>query len=605
MHTARRMVAGIVLTCTMTLGAQESSETTRGVLEAVTVYRGQALVTRVVDVSGPAGLREIVITDLPVRMVEGSLFAESNDGLDIRAVRSRLRTVAQDKREDVHPLDEEIRAVRDLQQANARYRILETERKDYLNKLEAFMAPTAGMELSQGVLNAQTLKELSEYVFEQRQALAERDLELSREEKRLNEQLELLQQQRDKRTGGPVRPVREAVVFVEVKGPDGGTLRLRYLVDEAMWFPSYNVRAGADRNAVTIEYNASIQQMSGEDWTDVEMTLSTATLALAARAPTLDPLRLRLVSNDAEPAVVGWTAYTRARNELAQERAQAVNRRNLDNVIAGNSQMAQQVAQGSLDFLTAPWQANLDTELNRLATRIQLLDLSAAGGLYGKANRVASINEGVCVTYKLSGRTTLPSRSDQQLIQITATSMEADFYKLATPLLTDYVYEEASLVNQGEQVLLAGPVSAFLEGQFVGQGELPTIAVGQPFVVGFGIDSALRASRELLEKTETIQGGNREATFTYRLFVENFGDRPATVRVMDRLPVVQGSDIKITLLSDLDALSDDPTYRRDLRGNGILRWDLDVPARSFALTAASQEYKFQLVWDKNMSVTGS
>ena len=55
----------------------------------------------------------------------------------------------------------------------------------------------------------------------------------------------------------------------------------------------------------------------------------------------------------------------------------------------------------------------------------------------------------------------------------------------------------------------------------------------------------------------------------------------------------------------MDALSDDPTYRRDLRGNGILRWDLDVPARSFALTAASQEYKFQLVWDKNMSVTGS
>jgi hypothetical protein len=32
-----------------------------GKIDAVTVYRGQALITRVVDVPAPAGLREIVI----------------------------------------------------------------------------------------------------------------------------------------------------------------------------------------------------------------------------------------------------------------------------------------------------------------------------------------------------------------------------------------------------------------------------------------------------------------------------------------------------------------------------------------------------------------
>ena len=36
-----------------------------GKIEAVTVYRGQALVTRLVDVPGPAGLKEIIVGELP------------------------------------------------------------------------------------------------------------------------------------------------------------------------------------------------------------------------------------------------------------------------------------------------------------------------------------------------------------------------------------------------------------------------------------------------------------------------------------------------------------------------------------------------------------
>ena len=36
------------------------------------------------------------------------------------------------------------------------------------------------------------------------------------------------------------------------------------------------MRAAADRKEVRVEYNALIQQLSGEDWNDIELTLSTA-----------------------------------------------------------------------------------------------------------------------------------------------------------------------------------------------------------------------------------------------------------------------------------------------------------------------------------------
>ena len=54
-------------------------------------------------------------------------------------------------------------------------------------------------------------------------------------------------------------------------------MKVRYLVEAASWSPSYNIRADAARKSATVEYQASIEQMSGEDWNDVTMTLSTAT----------------------------------------------------------------------------------------------------------------------------------------------------------------------------------------------------------------------------------------------------------------------------------------------------------------------------------------
>jgi hypothetical protein len=61
----------------------------------------------------------------------------------------------------------------------------------------------------------------------------------------------------------------------------------------------------------------------------------------------------------------------------------------------------------------------------------------------------------------------------------------------------------------------AGPVATFLGGQFVGRGEIPTVTLGESFAVGLGIDSSLRAKRELVDKQERIQGGNRVVDFIY------------------------------------------------------------------------------------------
>jgi hypothetical protein len=576
---------------------------TRGKVDAVTVYRGQALVTRLVDLPGPAALREVVVTDLPEHVVPASIHAESADGIEVRSVRYRVRPVPDDVRAEVRKIDEQIRDVQDRLAANQRHKELAAEQAAYLAKLEQFVAPTANVELTKGVLNAETLKALSEFLFAQRTALAENGLRAAVEERELNAQLELFQRQRQELTGSSARTAREAVVLVNLQAA-GGQLRLRYLVDSATWSPFYNIRAGADRTQVLVEYNASIQQLSGEDWTDVAMTLSTATPSLVSKAPVLTPLRVALRSFE-EGKGGKAEDYQQARQRLMKEQTQVEFQRS-------NAVMppAVQTAEGqevviALGGAKGGQGMAEDFNLNRLAGELQNLDLTSTERIARKGEKTPKLEEEVTVTYQVAARTTLPSRSDRQLIQIAPLPMKGNFYKVATPVLTGYVYEEAAFTNASDMVLLAGPVETYLAGQFVGHSSIPTIAAGEDFTVGFGIDSTLRVARELVERKETIQGANRVVDFTYRLSVENFGAQPVAVRLFDRLPKAERADIKLTLAEPLPSpLSTDAEYEHTEKKQGILRWEIDVPAGAKGLEAKALEYSFRLEYDRQMTITG-
>jgi uncharacterized protein (TIGR02231 family) len=239
---------------------------------------------------------------------------------------------------------------------------------------------------------------------------------------------------------------------------------------------------------------------------------------------------------------------------------------------------------------------------------MQVLDLVAgarddrSGGARGGEAKDAR-REGLSITYALRDRTQLPSRADRQLVQIAAMPMKAMFAKVATPVLTSFVYDEAKMTNDSQLVLLAGPLTAYNAGAFVGSSDLPTVLVGESFVVGLGIDSSLRATRELVSRTEEIQGGNRVVAITYRLGIENFAAGPAMVRVFDRLPMSADDQVRVTLASGPD-LSADAEYVKTQRKENILRYDVQVAPASSGSTAAEVLYTFRMEYDKQMNLVG-
>lgn len=76
-------------------------------------------------------------------------------------------------------------------------------------------------------------------------------------------------------------------VTAVVAGGGQATVSLVYLVRAARWTPSWDVQLDPERNLVTMSLAGLVTQSSGEDWTDAQLTLSTAIPSAAVKAPKL------------------------------------------------------------------------------------------------------------------------------------------------------------------------------------------------------------------------------------------------------------------------------------------------------------------------------
>lgn len=578
------MLGAIVLAWGLTAAgaAAAESQEANGDVTHVTLYRGQALVTRTIEVEGEAGPLAVRVSDLPMHVLGDSLFAEGGDGVDVRAVQYRERPVGEEPQEEARALEEQMQGLNDELARNAAQQRVLQQRLAFLDKMQNFVVPTAHVDLSEGVLDAESLQRLAEFDFSQRSEIAAAQLDLEMEARELARQLELAQRQRAELARSESYTVREAVIFLEKRGGGAGTVRLNYLVSNCGWSPSYTFRTGGDRTAVEMEYNALIRQMSGEDWSNVSLTLSTATPALSAAVPGLAPLHVALVSGQAQSGPTSQSDFESAAGSLRGAQYE-------------NAQLAQ-AAETLDEQLSFNWRGN------EVANEYQRLELSA-GKMAVEARSLPAEGEGPSLSYDLKTPVTLASRSDQQIVEIASTEFKSDFYHVAVPLLSSYLHRQADIENDSEFDLLGGPMTVYLDDRFVGRGEIPTVARGQTFVVGFGANPQLRAKRELADVTDDIQGGNRKLTYQYRLVIENYTGEAVPVRLYDRLPFSQNDEqIKVSLLETETPLSDDSLYQRTDRPTGILRWDVEVPADASGDAAFMLEFGFAIEFDRNFQI---
>jgi len=155
--------------------------------------------------------------------------------------------------------------------------------------------------------------------------------------------------------------------------------------------------------------------------------------------------------------------------------------------------------------------------------------------------------EGPSVTYHLKTQLTVPSRNDEQIIEVARIDMQPEYYYKAVPVLTSHIYRLADMTNKSNYVLLPGEATMYQGSDFVGRMNVPLVAIGEQFTVGFGVDPQLQVIREMLDKTTTQQGGNQVHKFDYRILVSSYKPQAVKVQLWDRLPHAEVEAVGITL----------------------------------------------------------
>jgi uncharacterized protein (TIGR02231 family) len=546
---------------------------------AVTVYSNSALVTREVEVPEGQGLIELTVTPLPPTTINGSLHGEGAEGIRVMATRFRARPVLEDTREDVRRLQDELKQLQQTQEK------LEGDLKaaqanlQMLTKLEGFAAATAAHAPDKaGPLNGESAIALSKYVMETRSEKSKEAVALQQQLQANQEKTEFTRRKLSELAWDPHRTERDAVVVVDKANAAAGKVRLSYLVDEASWRPEYKVRAGKDAKApVRLEYLAAVTQHTGEDWANVDLVLSTAQSTLNAAPPDLQVLQVTVVPNGKAPQMNA----------------------------AGDAELEEQVR-----HLRAKAQA--DFNLRKLSTGIGLFNTAAAlGQSWELLNPEAAVRrgcaltarEGPSVTYALNSRLTLPSRTEEQNLEVTRIDLAPEYYYKAVPILTSHVYRLASLTNKSNHVLLPGEATLYVGSDFVGQMKLPLVAIGEPFAVGFGVDPQLQVQRQLVRQKRSIEGGSQVVDYEYVVRVSSYKSEPVRMQVWDRLPRAETESVGISLIKTTPELcARDEMYVREQRPNNLLRWDVEVEPGMNGQRSLQIDYEFKMAHDRQMAI---
>lgn len=514
-------------------------------IERVTVYPSSALVTRTAAVPGPG---EYVVEGLPHGLNRSSVRVRA-EGMQVMRVDVRQRFVRAVPDARLGALQTELERLRAEERALVVERTAATDQVRFYRELlqKRMDGAKAGADgdvetwreggefLSSGLATAlDELRAVEEALEDKREEVRELEAEIARG------------------TGGSGHTVQD--VYVSLDGPAGrgAALELDYLIGGAWWTSSYDLRADQTLRTVGLTYRADVVQTTGEDWSDVELYLSTANPMVGAAPPELAAIRL----------------------SLEQYRARYAGRP-----------------------ASAPAEASLEA-LGYLG--------DDADGLFDAMSATVLQNAG-SLRYKVARRETIPSRSDGSRVLIGGAELSVEAEHRAVPALDASVWLRGRATNDSQWELLPGTASVYFGGDFVGRTELGHIRTGEEFVLDLGLDPNVTVERIALEDKAGSAGffGSKETlTKSWRLRFKATGAaarRPdGTVRVVvhEVLPKSQHEDLEVDLEFARPALSDAARYAADRADEGILTWELLVPH----MGEATIEWGYELTFPEDMEL---
>jgi uncharacterized protein (TIGR02231 family) len=540
-----------LLASTLLIAQQAQPHQLTARITDVTVFPGSALVRRSADL--PAGGGKFVISNLPAAMDPDSVRVRCG-GADVVGIETRNKHVAALADDRIKEL---MQRSRDLQ------RELQTrvDEGTTLSDLGVHFARLLELEEKQHVIDVNNSGVDIAAWTRKLEALTKLMTDNRRAQRELGWTIEELQQ-RSKDVGlelGRADPsagvdVREVIIELPENAPRA-QLDLDYVVGNSGWRPLYDLRAARDAKSVELSYRAQVWQQTGEDWSDVDLALSTARPNLGAQGP--DPSVVWLYLDDPrERSGAKVTARAAPREETA----------------------------GSDDFFLGKGEK---------AKGDEVVDKKAF---------FASVEaQGLSVRFRLAQHETIQSRPEASTVLVGQARLEVTPEYFASPALDTNVWLRGTTKNSSAWTILPGRAAVYFGADFLGHAELAAVQPGEEFTLHLGADPALSIEHTQLQDLTSGPGvfsSKSSRKESYRIRLKNNGgaasrsDGSVLVFVREALPRSTDDRIKVELENPKPAVSEDERWKKDREEQNFLTWAVVVPRAAETIVSYSTKINF-------------
>jgi uncharacterized protein (TIGR02231 family) len=480
------------------------------VIDRVTVFQSGAEVTRVGQVAVPAGAHRLIVPGLPagidparlqlsvaddaVRL--GSLLLEEiHEGEPVSTDERRLQSELEELLYQRQEISDRIAA------ANTQLQLLTSLADGSVGGQQA--------SLAMAELNG-LLQTLSTSSIEARQVVRDANRELAVKDQEIEQKKFELEQVATRRRTGQV-----LTVAVESSATTATEVAVTYPVGQARWSWAYEARLDTTARNLVLKRDVSVIQASGEDWSDVAVTITTARPSQNTQTPQLGSL---LVD------------FYRPQPEF-ERRSTAL------------------IAQD------AP---------------VDSVEEAVVTGSFIRRNASVAATQ-YLVSFEIPGRVSIAADSQPRILPIDQRGMPVELVTRAVPEFDTNAYLEARFTLESSEPLQAGLMQLYRDGAFIGRRPVQPFQSGDEINLPFGQDERVRV--EVFPEQEASRDGGtfrRSAVEDQRVRYQltSFHNSAIDLEVLARIPVAQNDAIEVEIGDGAT-----PADEQDVEGNrGVLRW---------------------------------
>lgn len=330
---------------------------------------------------------------------------------------------------------------------------------------------------------------------------------------------------------------------VSITATSGGSVpvSLDYQMQGVEWRWQYEARLDSAAKKVSLVRQAQLSQGTGEDWKNVELTISTARPGLNATTPPVASLFLKF----------------------------APPQRDYYGVAGGSADSLQEV------IVTGARRSSRDGR-RRNDKAADAIESADTGQVQNSPSAIVTADvytTDFVADYLIPGRVSVTADRQPRVYPIDDDVLAVELVARANLAADRAAYLEAKLRYQKDIPIDAGEVQLYRDDAFVGIGELPLVLPGADVRIPFGQDDRIRVvvhdEREE-SGTSGIVAKDRVEQHKRRFEVTSYHATALPIEIIDRVPVASEDDIKVEVLKGAT-----PPTTRDLDGHsGVFLWRL-------------------------------